>query len=103
VNIRNANIHKAVDFILVGKDAKRYRRLVRRGAAPDVHNEPRIRDLKVPGRTLAVASAQNAAAEDLFIEISRSIDVSDGDKKCDSEPVPGGHLIALLFDLYGVQ
>ena len=52
-----------------------------------------------PDRTLAVASAQNAAAKDLFIEISRSIYVSDGDKKCDRKPVPGGHLIALLFDL----
>jgi hypothetical protein len=55
-----------------------------------------------PDAALAVASAQNAAAEDLFIEISRSVDVSDGDKKCDGEPVPGRHLIALLPDLYGV-
>jgi hypothetical protein len=53
----------------------------------------------VPGRTLAVASAQNATAEDLFIEISGSIDVGDGDKKRDGEPVAGGHLVALLFDL----
>jgi hypothetical protein len=81
LNIRNADIHKAADFIGVGEDAQRYRRLVRSGSAPDVHNEPRIRDPDVPGRTLAVASAQNAAAEDLFIEISRSIDIGDGDKK----------------------
>src|SRR5580692_9552376 len=89
LNICNANIHKTVDFIRVCYDAQRYRRLIRGGPAPDVHNEPRIRDLNVPGRTLAVASAQNAATEDLFIEISRSIDVSDGDKKCDGEPVAG--------------
>jgi hypothetical protein len=99
LNIRNANIHKAADSIRVGEDAQRYRRLVRGGSAPDVHNEPRIRDLDVPGRTLAVASAQNATAEDLFIEISGSIDVGDGDKKRDGEPVAGGHLVALLFDL----
>ena len=34
----------------------------------------------VPRRTLAVASAQNAAAEDLFIKTSRSVDVGDGDE-----------------------
>ena len=62
----------------MGEDAQRYRRPVRGRPAPDVHNEPRIRDLNVPRRTLAVASAQNAAAEDLFIGISRSIDVGDG-------------------------
>jgi hypothetical protein len=90
LDIRNANIHKAADFIRVGEDAQRYRRLVRSGPAPDVHNEPRIRDLNVPGRTLGIASAQYAATEDLFIEISRSIDVGDGDKKCDGEPAAGG-------------
>src|SRR5580704_4035479 len=99
MNIRNADIHQAADFIRLGEDAQRYRRLVRGGPAPDVHNEPRIRDLNVSGRTLAVASTQNAAAEHLFVEISRSIDVGDGDKKGDREPVAGGHLIALLFDL----
>jgi hypothetical protein len=95
LNIRNSNIHKAADFIRVGEDVQRYRRLIRGGPAPDVHNEPRIRDQNVPGRTLDIASAQNAAAEDLLIEICGSIDVSDGDKKCDGEPVvtvlaPGG-------------
>ena len=90
MNIRHTDIHKAVDLVRVGEDAQRYGRLVRGGPAPDVHNEPRIRDQNVPGRTLAVASAQNAAAKDLFIEISRSIYVSDGDKKCDRKPVPGG-------------
>jgi hypothetical protein len=90
LNIRNANIYEATDFVRVGGNAQRYRRLVRGGPAPDVHNEPRIGDLNVPGCTLAVASAQNAAAEDLFVEISRSIDVGDGNKKCDDEPVRGG-------------
>jgi hypothetical protein len=90
LDIGNADIHKAADLIRVGEDAERYRRLVGGRAAPDVHNEPRIRDLNVPGRTLAVASAQTAAAEDLLIEICRSIDVGDGDKKCDGEPSAGG-------------
>jgi hypothetical protein len=89
LNIRNANIHKAADFIGVGEDIQRYRRLVRGGSAPDVYDEPGIRDLNVPGSTLAVASAQDAAAENLIIELGRSIDVSDGNKKCDSEPVLG--------------
>jgi hypothetical protein len=64
LNIRNADIQEAADLIQVGGDAERYRRLVRGGPAPDVDNQPSIRDLNVPGRTLAVASAQNAAAED---------------------------------------
>jgi hypothetical protein len=99
LNIRDANIHEAADFVGVGERAQRYRRLIRGGPAPNVHNEPGIRDLNVPGRALAVASAQNAAAENLFIEIRRSINVSDGDKKRDGEPVAWGHLIALLLDL----
>src|ERR1700688_2193622 len=103
LNIRNTNIHKAADFIRVGEGAQRYRRLIRGGPAAEVHNEPRIRDLEVPGPALAVAAAQNAAAEDLFIEIIRSIDVGDGNKECDGEPVARGHLIALLFDLYAVH
>jgi hypothetical protein len=52
LNIRNANIHKAADFIRVGEGAQRYRRLIRGGAAADVHNEPRIRDLDMPRGTL---------------------------------------------------
>jgi hypothetical protein len=32
---------------------------------------------------LAVASAHNAVAEDLFIKIGRSVDVGDGDEMCD--------------------
>jgi hypothetical protein len=57
----------------------------------------------MPRPTLAIASAQNSTTEDLFIEISRSIDVGDGDKKCDREPVAGRHLIALPFDLHAVH
>ena len=90
MNIRNADIHKAADLIRVGEDAERYRRLIGGRSATDVDNEPRIRDLNVPRRTLAVASAQNAAAEDLFIKISRSVDVGDGDEMCDREPVARG-------------
>jgi hypothetical protein len=103
LNICNADIHKAADLIRVGQDAERYRRLIGGRAAPDVDNEPRIRDLNMPRCTLAVASAQNAAAEDFFIEASRSVDVGDGEKMCDGEPVARGHLIALLFDLYAVH
>jgi hypothetical protein len=33
-------------------------------------------------RTLAVASAENAAAEDLLIKISRSVDVGETVMKC---------------------
>src|SRR5580700_10580543 len=57
LNIRNADIHKAADLIRVGGDAERYRRLVRGGPATDVDDEPRVRDLNVPRRTLAVAQA----------------------------------------------
>jgi hypothetical protein len=68
LNIRNADIQKAADLIRVGGYAKRYRRLVWGGPAPDIDNQPRIRDLNVPRRTFAVAQAQNAAAEDFFVE-----------------------------------
>jgi hypothetical protein len=52
LNIRNADIQEAADLIRVGGDAERYRRLVRGGPAPDVDNQPSIRDLNVPRRTL---------------------------------------------------
>src|SRR5271170_3856037 len=100
LNIRNADIHKTADLIRVGEDAKRYRRLVGGRPAPNVDKEPRIRDLNVPRRALGVASAQCATAEDRFIKAKRSVDVGDGEKMCDAEPVPRGHLIALLSDLY---
>ncbi len=101
LNIRNADIHKAVDVIRVG-DAKRYRRLVGGRPAPGVDKQPSIRDLNVRRRADAVAFAQNATVEDLFVEASRSVDVGDGEKMCDADSVPRGHLIALLFDLYAV-
>src|SRR3984957_10531795 len=53
LDIRNAEIHKAVDVIRVG-DAERYRRLVWRRPAADVQNHPDIRELKVR-RRVAVA------------------------------------------------
>jgi hypothetical protein len=92
LNIRNADIQEAADLILV-----------RGGPAPDVDDQPSIRDLNVPRRTLAVASAENAAAEDLLIKISRSVDVGDGDEMCDGKPVARGHLIALLSDSYAAH
>jgi hypothetical protein len=90
VNIRNADIQEAADLIRAGGDAERHRRLVEGRSTPAVDNQPRLRDLNVPRRTLAVASAQNAAAEDLFLKISRSVDVGDGDEMCDREPVARG-------------
>src|SRR5271155_3301689 len=97
-NIRNAEIHKAVDVIRVG-DAERYCRLVRGGPAPNVQNHPDICKLKVR-RRVAIAHGQDASAEDLFVVASRSLDVGDGEKMRDADPVLRGHLIALLFDLY---
>ena len=41
--------------------------------------------------------AQNAAPKDLFVKSSRSFDVGDGDKVCDSDPILRGHLIAFLL------
>src|SRR5471030_1673695 len=101
MNIRNAEIHKAVDVIRIG-DAERYRRLIRGGPAPNVQNHPDIRELKVP-RRVAVTQAQNASAEDLFVVASRSLDVGDGEKIRDADPLSRGHLVALLFDLYRVH
>ena len=70
MNIRNTEIHEAVDVIRVGS-AERYCRLVRSRAAPNVQNHPDIRKLKVP-RRVAVASAENATAEDLLVVVERS-------------------------------
>src|SRR5271168_1565954 len=101
LNIRNAEIHKAIDVIRVG-DAERDRRLIRGRPAPNIQNHPDIRKLKVP-RRVAVTQAQNASAEDLFVVASRSLDVGDGEKMRDADPFSRGHLIALLFDLYVVH
>src|ERR1700722_20199662 len=99
MNIRNADIHKAVDQIGVGGDAERYRWFVGCRTAPDVDNEPRVRDLDVPRPT----SAQNATPEDRFVKSKRSFDVGDGEKVCDGKPVLRRHLIAFLLDLYLVH
>src|SRR5208282_1215109 len=101
LNVRHADVQKAVDVIRVG-DAERYRRLIRGRAAPNVQNHPDVRKLKVP-RRIAVTQAQNASAEDLFVVASRSLDVGDGEKMRDADPLSRGHLIALLFDLYRVH
>src|ERR1700720_4381230 len=101
LNIRNAEIHKAVDVIRVG-DAERYRRLFGGRPPPDVQNHPDIRELKVR-RRVAVTHGQNASAEDLFVVAGRSLDVGDGEKMRDADPLSRGHLIALLFDLHGVH
>src|SRR6202166_1943703 len=101
LNIRNAEIQEAVDVIRVG-DAERYRRLVRGRPAPHVQNHPDIRKLKVR-RRVAGAQAQNAGSEDFFVVASRSLDVGNGEKLRDADPLARGHLIALLFDLYRVH
>src|ERR1017187_7481175 len=101
MDIRDAEIHKAVDVIRVG-DAERYRRFIRSRAAPHVQNYPNIRKLKVR-RRVAVTHGQNASAEDLLVVASRSLDVGDGEKMRDADPLSRGHLIALLFDLYAAH
>src|SRR5690348_13564222 len=101
LNISNAEIHKAVDVIRVG-DAESYRRLIRSRPASNVQNHPDIRKLNVP-RCVAVTQAQNASPEDLFVVAGRSLDVGDGEKLRDADPLSRGHLIALLFDLYAIH
>ena len=88
---------------MIGGDAERYRWFVRRRTAPDADNEPRVRDLDVPRRAAAVASAQNATSEDRFLKSSRSFDVGHGEKQCDGKPILRRHLIAFLLDLYLVH
>src|SRR5208337_1749539 len=99
LNIRNADIQEAADGIGVGGDAKRYRGFVGCRTAPDVDNEPRVRDLDVPRRAAAVASAENATSEDFFVKSSRSFDIGDGEKICDGKPVQRRYLIVFLLDL----
>src|SRR5580692_9764741 len=101
LNIRNAEIHKAVDVIRVG-DAERYRRLIRGRPASNVQYHPDIGKLKVPG-SVAVTQAQNAGAEHLFVVASRSLDVGDSEKMRDAHPLSWGHLIALVLDLYAAH
>src|SRR5580704_8428022 len=98
MNVRNADVHEAADLVRVGEDAQRYGRFVGGRPAPDVDKEPGIPDLNVPGRALDVAPAQNATAEDRFVEAKRSVDIGDGEEMRDGEPVSRGHLIVLLFD-----
>src|SRR6202021_1295028 len=86
LNIRNAEIHKAVDVVRVG-DTERYRRLIRGRPAPNVQNHPDIRKLKVP-RRVAVTQAQNASAEDLFVVASRPLDFSAGENWRNLIPPP---------------
>src|ERR1700736_2813927 len=101
LDIRNAEIHKAVDVIWVG-DAERNHRLIRGRPAPNVQNHPDIRELKVR-RRVAVTHGQNASAEDPFVVASRSLDVGHGEKMRDTDPLSRGHLIALSFDLYAAH
>jgi len=97
MNIRDAEIHKTVDVIRVG-DTEGYRRLIRGRAAANVQNHPDIRKLNV-ARRVAIAEAQNASSEYLFVVASRPLDVADGEKERDADSLARGHFIALLFDL----
>src|ERR1700722_16474567 len=103
MNVCNADVHEAADLVRVSEDAQRYGRLVGGRSAPDVYKEPGIRDLNVPRRALDIPPAQNATAEDRFVEAKRSVDIGDGEKMRDGEPVSGGHLIVLLFDVCAVH
>src|SRR5271156_6320377 len=100
MNICNADIHKAADFIGVGWDAEYYRWLVGRRTAPGVDDEPRVGDLEVPRRAALVASAVDATAEDRFVKSKRSLDVGDGEKVRDDKPILRRHLIGFLVDFY---
>src|SRR3984893_17302645 len=99
LNICNADIHQAADEIGSRGDAELYRCFVGCRTAPGVNKEPRVRDLDVPRRAAAVASAQNATSEDRFVKSKRSLDVGDGEKVCDAKPILRRHLIAFLLDL----
>src|ERR1700692_4551881 len=69
------------------------------GPPPGLTREPRVRDLDVPRRAFAVAPAQNATSEDRFVKSKRSLDVGDGEKVCDGNPILRRHLIGFLLDL----
>ena len=74
-------------MIWVG-NTERYRRLIRGRPASNVQNHPDIRKLKV-SRRVAVPQAKNASAEDLFVVASRSLDVGNGEKMRDADPLSG--------------
>src|SRR6478735_4701219 len=99
LNIGDANVHEAAEVIGIGRYAKRDRRLVGCRPAAHVDDEPRVRKLDVSRRSLAVAPAQDAAAEDRFVKSKRSPDIGDDEKVCDGNPVLWRHLIGLLIDL----
>src|SRR5271156_1870387 len=100
MNICNADIHKAADRIGIGGDAERYRWFVGCRTTPGVDKEPRVRDLDVPRRAAAVASAQNVTSEDRFVKSKRSLDVGDGEKVRDGKPILRRHLIDFLVNFY---
>src|SRR5262245_25276351 len=88
-------------MIRVG-DTERNRRLIGSRPAPDVHDHPEIRELKV-SRRIAVTSAQDASAEHLLVVTKRPIDIGHGEKMRDADPLLRRHLIVLLFDVYRVH
>ena len=69
------------------------------GTAADIDDEPHVRQLQVARRTLAVASAQNAAAEHLLVKPQRSFNIGDDHKVRDGHPILRRHLIAFLLYL----
>src|ERR1700744_5197903 len=59
LNIRHAEIHKAVDVIRVGH-VEHHRRLIGRGPSSDVEDHPYVRELQIHRRAVDVPAAQNA-------------------------------------------
>jgi hypothetical protein len=53
-----------------------------------------------PGAPLLSPPAENATSEDRFVKSKRALDVGDGEKVCDSNPILRRHPIIFLIDLY---
>src|SRR5580693_953717 len=99
LNIGNADIHEAADLIGIGGNAEHCLWLVGCRTAPDINDEPHVRELEVARRTLGVASAQNATTEHLLVKSKRALDVCDDHKMRDGHPILWRHLVAFLVDL----
>jgi hypothetical protein len=98
LNIRNAEIHKAVDVIWVG-DAERYCRLIRGRPASNVQNHPDIRKLKILRRVYRDWKLISVAHEEGSLNDLRAVLGNDVAIKAYREgklPFPDGAIIARL-------
>lgn len=102
MNIRNANIHEATNFIGVGRRSERYRWFVRCRTAPHIENEPNICDFDIR-RCVPVASADNLATKDRFIELNGSLEIGHSEKVSNGKPLLRWHLIVCLLDFHFVH